>query len=458
MVKYRNSVYRTAFTAALLFAATDAGAAVPDSYGFGSRSSAMAGAVGADASDFSTVFYNPAGLTEAPGVALDLGYTYNFQRLRVNGENNDVDDVHGLVGGVVAPGKLWRIPFAFGLALHLPDSGISFLKARKQEVPRWELYDTRQQLLFLGAALAIRPLPWLELGGGIGYLSATRGKFGIRGRADITAPYDSQLEHEVDADLTAVRFPLAGVRFVWDGWGALGVSYRGESKLDLHLAARLQGSVAFAGIDVPLLYDLEARTINSFTPHTVTMSLSVQRIKNLHLNFDLSWINWSAYESPVAQIQANLDIRPPKGTPIQLPSAPAPTQIVPPEFRDRFAPRIGAEWRIPLGSPREVHGKSVAFCELPVRAGYSFDPSPVPEQKGVTNFIDADRHTLALGAGVSFNRPFEALPGWLRLDVHAIFSRLPARTMVKDNPADFVGDYSASGAIYGLGTTAEVAF
>ncbi len=456
----RDRIRRTTFTlgVAVALAGGEARAAVPDSYGFGSRSSAMAGAVGADASDFSTVFYNPAGLTEAPGIALGLGYTYNFQRLRVNGENNGVDDVHGLVGGVVAPGKLWKIPFAFGLALHLPDSGISFLKARKQEVPRWELYDTRQQLLFLAAALAVRPLPWLELGGGIGYLSATRGKFGIRGQADITAPYDSQLEHEVDADLTAVRFPVAGVRFVWDGWGALGVSYRGVSKLDLHLTARLQGDVKAVGKPIPLLYELEARTINSFTPQSVTLSLSVQRIKHLHLNFDLSWINWSAYESPVAQINANLDIRPPKGTPISLPSAPAPTQIVPPELRDRFVPRLGAEWRIPLGSEREVHGQKVAFCELPVRAGYAFEASPIPEQKGITNFIDSDRPTLGLGAGVAFNRPFEALPGSLRLDVHAIFSRLVSRTMVKDNPADFVGDYTASGAIYGVGTTGEVAF
>ena len=61
----------------------------------------------------------------------------------------------------------------------------------------------------------------------------------------------------------------------------------------------------------------------------------IQRIKHLHLNFDLSWINWSAYESPVAQIKANLDIRPPKGTTIPLPSAPAPTQIVPPAYQGR---------------------------------------------------------------------------------------------------------------------------
>ncbi len=444
--------------AAVLLSAASAEAGVPDSYGLGSRASAMAGAVGADAHDFSANFYNPAGLCEADGPVIDLGYSYNFQRLRVSGLDNGVDDVHGIVAGVVAPGKLWGIPFAFGLALHLPDDGISFLKARKQDVPRWELYDTRQQLLFLGVNLAIRPLRWLELGGGIGYLSATRGNFSIRGRADVVRPFDSQLEHEVDADLTAVRFPLAGVRFLWDGWGALGVTYRGENKLDLHLSATLSGAVTFAGIDVPLLYQLEARTINSFTPQSLTVSLSFQRIAHLHLNLDLSWVNWSRYESPVAQIRANLHVEPPPGAPVTLPDSPAPTQIIPPDLRDRFVPRVGAEWRIPIGPLRELHGKPVAAVEIPVRAGYAFEQSPLPEQKGGTNFIDADRHTVTLGAGAAFNRPFDALEGTLALDVHAIFSRFPTRTATKDNPADFIGDYAASGAIYGVGGTVELGF
>jgi hypothetical protein len=34
-----------------------------------------------------------------------------------------------------------------------------------------------------------------------------------------------------------------------------------------------------------------------------------------------------------------------------------------------------------------------------LRAGYAFEPSPVPEQRGETNLLDADRHVLALGAG-----------------------------------------------------------
>jgi long-chain fatty acid transport protein len=82
----------------------------------------------------------------------------------------------------------------------------------------------------------------------------------------------------------------------------------------------------------------------------------------------------------------------------------------------------------------------------------------VPDQTGVTNLIDADRHTITVGVGLSLNAPFDELPGSLELDVHGMFSILPERTTLKDNPADFVGDYTAGGNIFGGGGTMKVAF
>jgi len=445
--------------AALLGAAGPALASVPDHYGFSSRSAAMAGAVTGDAADFSAGYYNPAGLAEAPGVELSVGYMHHVQRLQVNGLDNDVDDVHGLQAGVVAPGVLFGLPFAFAVGVHLPDDGLSFIKARRQGVPRWELYDARSQLLYLEVGLAVRPFDWLEVGGGLAYLSATRGSFAIRGRADILSPFDSELEHEVDADLTAVRFPQAGLRLLLEDWGALGVTYRGESSLDLQLDADLRGVVEFAGIDVPLLYLLEAHTVAAFTPHQVAIGLSFQRIDDLHLNVDLTWMNWSGYISPTAKLKALLEVEPPEGIPVELPDEPAPTRIVPPDFEDRFVPRVGVEYVAgAFGSPRGVHGEDRALVQLPVRLGYVYEPTPVPDQVGVTNLIDADRHTLTVGAGVTLNRLIDELPGAVHFDVHGAFSLLPERIMPKDNPADFVGDYSASGSQYGGGGTVKVVF
>lgn len=439
--------------------AVPAGASVPDSYGFGSRSTAMAGAVCADASDFSAGYYNPAGLAEAQGIEVAVGYMYNAQRFRMNGRDNEVDDVHGLVGGVVAPGVLFGVPFAFGIGVHLPDDGISYIKARRQGVPRWELYDTRAQLLYLEASLAVRPFEFLEIGGGLAYLSATRGTFAIRGRADILRPFDSELEHEVDADLTSVRFPQVGMRLLWDGWGNLGVTYRGQSNLDLELDAHLEGIVDFAGIEVPLLYELEARTIAAFTPQQVAVGVSVTKIPRFRINLDVTWVDWSAYESPTAKIAALLEVDPPPGTPVDLPDQPAPVVIVAPAFEDRVVPRVGVEYSgVGIGALREVHGEERPLVELPLRAGYAYEESPVPAQRGVTNLVDTDRHTVTLGFGATLNAPAEELPGALHLDAHAMFSIFPERSMLKNNPADFVGDYRASGHIFGGGATLRAVF
>lgn len=449
--------------AALLGArAGDARAHAPDTYGIGSRAAAMASAVTADATDFSAGYYNPAGLAAAPGLSLSIGYSSSTNHLQMNGVDNDVDSVHGLAFGLVAPGKLFGVlPFAFGIATYLPDDGVSRIKALRQETPRWELYDDRLSVLYLAASLAIRPLPFLEIGGGVAFLAATRGRFSISGRADVLHPYDSQLRHEVDADLTSIRYPHLGARVKIGDLGFLGLAYRGETKLPLSLDASLNGIVDFAGIDVPLRYDLESRTFDAFLPQQVVLGASFQKVRGLRVNADLAWVNWAGYESPTARTTSHLDVTPPPGTPLELPGDPRPTTPIPPGFEDRFVPRLGVEYVWPFaGGMRRLPGETEdrRAVEVPLRAGYVFERSPVPPQTGVTNFVDADRHTFSVGAGVALNGMFEVLPGALRLDLHGQLSVLPERLTKKQSPADFIGDYTAGGSMLSLGATLSSSF
>jgi long-chain fatty acid transport protein len=122
---------------------------------------------------------------------------------------------------------------------------------------------------------------------------------------------------------------------------------------------------------------------------------------------------------------------------------------------------VGVEYLVPAGgAARAVHGQEGKrpLVEVPLRAGYVYERSPVPPQLGETNFVDADRHTLSLGAGVTLNAPFALLPGSIHWDVHGELSILPERVTKKQNPADFIGDYRASGSMAGLGTTLSGAF
>jgi long-chain fatty acid transport protein len=100
---------------AATLAASRAPASPVDSFGLGSRSTAMGGAVSASVRDFSASYYNPSGLALARGTDISVGYVYVAQDLELNGHDSQVDPVHAIVGGVVARRDL-AIPFAFGLA------------------------------------------------------------------------------------------------------------------------------------------------------------------------------------------------------------------------------------------------------------------------------------------------------------------------------------------------------
>jgi long-chain fatty acid transport protein len=429
--------------------AGEAAASPLDTHGFGSRETGMGTAVTAETTSFAATFYNPAGLARAPRLELSIGYLHVEQRLALNGNDNKVDPVKGVVGGVVAPGNVLGIPFAFGVATHLPDDRLSRVRTLKQEVPRWELYDNRAQILFIAAVLAVRPLPWLSVGGGVAFLSSTRGTFDITGTASLKSPYDSQLRHEVDADLTAVRIPILGVRVDPSEFFSAGLAFRGESKLDLNLAANVSGNVDPGTIKilVPVKYQLTSQSYDAFHPAQLAGGVALRPTPGLTLALDLVYTRWSTYKSATSQSTAHLEVDL-KGVPLAIPPDPKPTVVRDPGFKDRLAPRVGVEWI----------GTRSSWFEVPLRAGYVFEPSPVPPQTGPTNFVDSDRHTVSVGMGFRVLEPLGVIAGDVTLDAHAAVSFLPERTTLKDNPSDYVGDYTREGRQVNLGATLGARF
>jgi long-chain fatty acid transport protein len=437
-----------AFALGLTLVAPRALANPPDTYGFGSRETAMGNAASADTRGFAANYYNPANLARSRGLEISVGYFRADHTLEMNGHDNGVDPVKGINGGLVMPGKLFGIPFAFGLGVHLPDDRISRVRALRQEQPRWELYDNRNQRLFLAANLAVEPFPWLQLGGGLSFMSSTRGKLDISGSANVLRPDDSQLRHEVDADLTAVRYPQAGMRVALSDRIALAAVYRGEFQLGLDLNAHLSGDIS--GLTTAL-YELETHSVNNFLPQQAVFGGSWLLTRDVRASFDATWMNWAAYVPPVAQLNVVLDIPPPAGgwpATITPPQTPAPTRIVPLHMHDRIIPHLGAEWRVI--DARKLQGF--------VRGGYEYSKTPIDPQTGLTNYVDRDRHTFSLGLGLTARALARELPGAVSLDLHAALSELVSATTTKASAADFVGDYTASGHIVNLGLMLTVAF
>ena len=454
-----RALFLLGFSVALGLLAPTARANPLDAFGFGSREAAMGGAVAADVSDFSAGYYNPAGLALAHGFELSAGYFRADHSLYMNGQNNGVDPVKGLVGGAVVPGKLLGVPFAVGVGVHLPDDRLARVRALAQDQPRWELYDNRNQRLWFGVNLAVSPTPWLQLGGGLTLMAATRAGLDISGDFDLLKPYYSSLRHQVQADLTMVAYPDFGARVKVSKRIAVALVYRGQFQMDLQVAAKVHAGAATGGAmgSIPQTdlttvgLGLQTNTIDSFLPQQVVAGSSFQITDDLRANVDLTWVNWSAYVPPVTQINTQLNIPPPKGgwpAGIQPPTQPAPITILPISMSDRIVPHVGIEWRA-IAQPT---------WEGFLRGGYEFDKSPIGAQTGQTNYVDSDRHVISTGVGVRLLHPGEVLPGDVRFDIHAQLSVLPDTTIQKQDASDLVGNYTAGGHIWNLGGTATVGF
>jgi len=439
-----------AFGVACFAFAASASAGPAETFGYGSRSTALGGAVSADSVDVSANYYNPAGLAGGKGLAFEVGYVRASYALKMNGRDNHVDPVRGLYFGLVAPGEIGPVPFAFGVGLHLPDDRVFRVRSLDQEQPRWEMYDNRPQRIFLATNLAIKPFKWLEVGGGLVFLAATRARLDITGELLVASPRESELRHEVDADLTAIRYPQAGVRVHANDKLRFAAVYRGEFQLTLDISARLDVTANAFGISVPLLTYITTNSVNAFLPRQAVFGTSWDPIDRVTVDADVTWINWSSYKSPVTAVNAITKFDAPPGFPPSLlPEKPAPTVILPPNFRDTFVPRVGVETRFPLGGGGH---------QLALRVGYFYERSPIPEQTGGTNFVDSDRHAFSLGTGVRLRDIARELPGDLHFDVHGMYSWLPERLTAKSSPANAIGDYSAGGRIWSVGAVLGVRF
>jgi len=419
-----------------------------DTFGFGSRGAAMGGALAADVADESANYYNPAGLARAKGLGIGLGYFRADHALSMNGADNGVDPVKGLSGGLVAPGKVLGVPFAFGLGVHLPDDRVSRVRALRQEQPRWELYDNRNQRLWLAANVALSPWEWLQIGGGLSFMSSTRGRLDIGGYANLFRTEASQLRHEVDADLTAIRYPQAGARVKVGERLAFGLVYRGEFSLRLDLQATVQGDLSRL---TQALYVLSTSSVNAFLPQQAVLGASARPLDALTVNLDLTWMNWSAYVPPVASVDVTIDIPPPSGgwpLGITPPTPPGRLVVVPISMKDTLVPHLGVEW----------HPVRSDAWELAARGGYEYARSPIPPQSGLTNYVDRDRHMVSVGAGVVLKRPLDGALREARLDAHGQLHVLPGALTRKDDPADFVGDYVAGGHVVSIGATLGAGF
>lgn len=416
-------------------------------FGSGARASSMGGAHTAGARDSSANFYNPALLATLPSLELDLSYRVARPDLRLNDNDVGVDAARGTEISVAVPGDVAGVRLGVGVSVYLPDQHLMRIRSLSQTQPRFALYDNRPQRLFLAVNFGFAITDALSIGGGLGYLTATSGGVTLTGRVGFPDANDSNLVLDMDVDITTRAYPIAGVAYQLKPWLRLGAAYRGEVQPVTDLSIDIEGDIGAAMRD-PIVADaavnLRSISLSHFQPAEISLGLEAWLRESLVVVADLSLHRWSGFENPAAQLESALEL----GQFNEFLTPPLPASLAAANYHDILIPRIGVEWRT-------LHRRHTT---LHSRAGYSYEPSPAPEQIGVTNFVDNDKHTASLGLGLSLRDWTSIFLEPLSLDLSFAATKLARRDHQKLSPVDPVGDYHSEGTVWQVGITSRLRF
>ena len=391
---WKKRAIAAAIGAATVTGAGSAGAAgfaigMQNASGLGNANSGQAAA----AEDASTIWYNPAGMTNLPGrqVVGAMNVINTSVKFQNNGSTTPTGAVStagngGDAGGWAAPlsaylswqinPQLWLgLGFGtpFGLKTEWDDGWVGQYHAIKSEVVTFNINPT----------LAWKVNETVSLGFGINaqYLDA-----------DLTSrtftPLGSPLG-EIKADDWAWGWNI-GAMFTITPNTRIGVAYRSELKYDL------KGDVTFSQVPAPLaaLFPNGDVTANIKLPAMASIALS-QQIDRWQILVDYTYTWWDSIQ--------DLSIYRSNGT--GLTSTPL---------------KFENSWRIGVGANYQLND------EWKLRFGTAYDTTPVQDQYRTPRLPDENRIWLAVGAQWRFSKQGALDFGYAHEFVDDASSNLPS--------------------------------
>ncbi len=346
-------------------------------YGFTPRGIGMGGAMAATADDYAAAYYNPAGGAFQTRPSLGLGYMVTGSQLQgIDIEAPELEHTQGLIFGTTLPlpfGSFLEERVALNLGIFLPNGMLLGIQVPQENDPQYILLENAGRSLSLIPTLSVRVLRGLAVGGGVQLFDNTSGEL------NATIEPDGTIQATVGQELPTSFAATAGVLFRFgDYWPRLNGLRTGLVFRD-RFFTRYDIPVNTAIGDTPLLVSFKATSL--YTPRQYVWGAACQTGRWLWA-LDLSYNEWSDFPDPNLQIEVDIDI------PL-LPIEFQDSQSSPPHFHDTLTTRAGLE----------VQAYQGANIDWFTRAGYSFDPSPVPPQTNSTNYLDADRHLFGCSFG-----------------------------------------------------------
>lgn len=376
----RNAIILIVVCLGIGFCIADATGDVLFNYGFTPKGIALGGAYSALVDDFSSSYYNPAGGAWVDRPTAGIGYMVTGNDLWSNeADPPELDRTQGLIFGTVLPlplGSYLENRFAFGFSCFFPDGVVLDIEVPFPSSLQWVNLQNSGRSLSVIPTLSVRLIDGLSIGGGAQLFDNTSGQISA------TVDPNGQIEATVGQDLTTSAAAIAGISFVpgtiWEEVYGLhfGIVYREKFYTKYKIPVN-----TYIG-PVPLEVTFEA--ISLFMPRQIVFGTAWED-KKYSVELDLSYNFWSEMPDPNLFIDVNFTI---PLLPIEFSSS----EPYEPDFEDTVTTRAGVEVR-----PLEHDDVG-----LGIRFGYFWDPSPVPAQTGVTNYLDSDRHVFSTGAGVQW--------------------------------------------------------
>jgi long-chain fatty acid transport protein len=401
----RRALGRAAFVLALA-APSSALASPQDVFGYGARATAMGATGAADAQGADATWGNVALLSLARARELTLGFEGAYLDLYARGGRlpgtMHPEPMRGtLIAGVlpIPFGGVLRDRVAFGFGFFTPTNVVVRGRVLYPETPQFSLLGDRMQSVTVQAGLGLDVGYGLRLGVGFSALAA------IAGSVVVATDTSGNVGTKVDDQLVASYAKSFGASYDIGESYRVGVAYRSS------LEARFSVTIEVHDLGTLVVPPFNIAGLAQYDPAQI--AFEVARVKGpVRAAIGVTYKKWSKYPGA------------PEATVLCPPEHPDCKALVPtpPGYHDTLVPRAGAE--IDLD-----RGKGYA---LRLRAGYFYEPSPVPAQTGEANGFDNARHVLTAGYGIELSEPIAPL----RFDAFGQFHQLVPRTHVKDATVD----------------------
>ena len=369
--------FLTLLSLSLLIFSSEAKAGNVDTFGIGSKATALGGAFSAYADDPFAVYYNPAGLTQIDVPTLSVGSEVLIPHLKVHnyravdGDGNRVEPYGASFtdtsDNLVVPHfgfatLLWQSLY-FGIAAYVP-YGLH-IKWNNDPSKNPAVYNGFESYYVRGVVtptLAVKLTDKLSAGFGISFGRSDAGTQRRIYAPSIPTLHGRVIKGDLHDDFN-ISFNVGFLYKPYDNL-SLGITYRSRTNTDF------EGTVEVKGID-----KVGASTSIDH-PEQLQFGVKYRPNKKLTLTADVVWTNWSVVKGYTVKFD-----RPLLGK---------TEEYFPRDWKDTRQLRLGIEY------------KWSDFLTL--RGGYFYDPSPIPDHTFDMLWPDADKKTYSVGAGFHFGR------------------------------------------------------